>query len=179
MKGGKQLYGDNLAPAGVCYMPAKEFNTTIKEQGNTELVQKMINSELEKHYKAKGLFLRDPDVILAMDSEAGGKYIPVRVKFDKKKEEYSYPYSEEKLLSGDQYQGEFKGMFDLVDDKIRQMSDMLLDGYIASVPTGKKSEKSSLPCNYCSFKNSCVFTDGMEINVIPSSTREKEDEENG
>ncbi len=179
MKGGNQLYGDNLAPAGVCYMPAKEFNTTIKEQGNTELVQKIINNELEKHYKAKGLFLRDPDVILAMDSEAGGKYIPVRVKFDKKKEEYSYPYSEEKLLSGDQYSGEFKGMFDLVDDKIRQMSDMLLDGYIASVPTGKKSEKASLPCNYCSFKNSCVFTDGMEINVIPSSTKEKEDEENG
>jgi ATP-dependent helicase/DNAse subunit B len=160
-------------------MPAKEFNKTVDVQGNIELVQKEINSNLESHYKAKGLFLRDPDVILAMDSEAGGKYIPVRVKFDKKKEEYSYPYSEEKLLSGDQYHGEFKGMFDLVDDKIKQMSDMLLDGYIASIPTGRTSEKVNLPCNYCAFKNSCVFTDGMEINTILSSKKEKEDEENG
>lgn len=179
MKNGKGLYGDNLAPAGVYYMPAKEFNTSIKEQGNVELVKEQINSELEKHYKAKGLFLRDPDVILAMDSEANGKFIPVKVKYDKKKDEYSYPRSEEKLLTGNQYQGEFKSMFDLVDDKIRQMSDMLLDGYISSVPTGKKSEKSSLPCNYCAFKNSCVFTDGMDINVIPSSKTEKEENNNG
>ena len=84
-----------------------------------------------------------------------------------------------KLLTGDQYTGEFKGMFDLVDEKIRQMSDMLLDGYIASIPTGKKSEMSALPCNYCNFKNSCVFTDGMQINLIPSAKSEKEDSDNG
>lgn len=179
MKNGQSLYGDNLAPAGVCYMTAKEFSTSISEQGNAELVKDKINSELEKHYKAKGLFLRDPDIIFAMNGEANGKFIPVKVTYNKKKDEYSYPYSEEKLLTGDQYSGEFKSMFDLVDDKIRQMSDMLLDGYISSVPTGKKSEKSSLPCKYCDFKNACVFTDGMEINVIPSSKSEKEDSDNG
>lgn len=179
MKNGQALYGENLAPAGVCYMPAREFSTSIQEQGNKELIQQKITTELEKHYQAKGLFLRDPEIIVAMDSEANGKFIPVKVKYNAKKDEYSYPYSEKKLLTGDQYTGEFKGMFDLVDEKIRQMSDMLLDGYIASIPTGKKSEMSVLPCNYCNFKNSCVFTDGMQINLIPSAKSEKEDSDNG
>ena len=177
MNGGKALYGDNLAPAGVCYMPAKEFNTTIKEQGNSEYVKKQMDAELEKHYQAKGLFLRDGEILLAMDNQANAKYIPVKIKYDPKKEVYSYPRSEDKLLTGNQYEGEFKDMFNLVNEKISQMSDMLLDGYISAIPTGSKSEIESLPCKFCNFKNSCVFTEGMKINEIQSSRPKKSDKE--
>ncbi|MEE0264495.1 MAG: PD-(D/E)XK nuclease family protein, partial [Acutalibacteraceae bacterium] len=175
MNGGKALYGDNLAPAGVCYMPAKEFNTTITEQGNSEFIKKQMDEKRIKHYQAKGLFLRDGEVLLAMDNQADAKYIPVKVKYDPKKEVYSYPRSEEKLLTGNQHEGEFNDMFKLVNEKIIQMSDMLLDGYISAIPTGTKSETDSLPCQYCNFKNSCVFTDGMKINQIQTTKSEKGD----
>ena len=60
------------------------------------------------------------------------------------------------------------------------MSDMLLDGYISSVPTGTKSEISNLPCSYCNYKNACRFEEGMQINEIPTAEKGEEGEdENG
>lgn len=177
IKNGKNLYGENIVPAGVCYMPSKEFHTIVS-QGSESKSQ--IQSEFDKYYRASGLFLRDPNVIIAMDKSISGKFIPVKIKIKEKKgkkgqpptEEITYPRSEQYLLSGNENEGDFKGVFDLVDNKIRQMSDMLLDGYINSVPTGSKNSIDTLPCKYCNFKNSCRFSEGMPVNLIPSSKKE-------
>lgn len=186
LKNGSNLYGDNLAPAGVCYMTAKEFSTIVSQSGNTQENIKQIKTDFDKHYKASGLFVRDTDVIMAMDKNAEGKFIPVKMKIKQKKKkgcepvtEVTFTRSDQYLLDGNQYEGEFKGVFDLVDNKICQMSDMLLDGYINSVPTGEKNEISELPCRYCKYKNSCNFTLGMPVNLIPSGRDKKEESNNG
>ena len=185
MKNGEALYGGNLAPAGVCYMPAKEFSALLSEYGKNDENADKIKKAFNKHYRANGLFLRNIDVIAAMDKNMNGQFIPVTigVKRGKKKSEepeLEFKRSDNYLIDGSQYEGEFKAVFDLVDDKIRQMSDMLLDGYISSVPTGTKSEISNLPCSYCNYKNACRFEEGMQINEIPSAEKGEEGEdENG
>lgn len=186
MKNGSSLYGNNLAPAGVCYMPAKEFSAILTQYGESPENKKQLEDAFNKHYRAKGLFLRDTDVIMAMDKSVSGQFIPVKIKKTIKKKkgeepktEVSFTRSDSYLLDGSQYSGEFKNVFDLVDNKIRQMSDMLLDGYINSVPTGKKNEISELPCKYCLYKNSCNFTAGMPVNIIPYGKEKEEDDNNG
>lgn len=186
MKNGGSLYGSNLAPAGVCYMPAKEFSAILTQYGESQESKKQLEDSFDKHYRAKGLFLKNIDVIMAMDKSVSAKFIPVRIKKTVKKKkgeepktEVSFTRSDSYLLDGSQYSGEFKNVFDLVDNKIRQMSDMLLDGYINSVPTGKKNEISELPCKYCLYKNSCNFTAGMPVNIIPYGKDKEEDDNNG
>ncbi len=184
MKNGKNLYGQNLAPAGVCYMPANEFTNTVSTQ--TPLSEEEVKGELKKHYTASGLFLRDPGIITAMDTTLSGEYIPVKLKIKppKKKDstqtpEISYPYSEKKLLDGDQYSGDFKAVFDLVDSKLKNMSDMLLDGYISAVPSAENGKIEGKPCTYCLYSSSCVFKQGMAVNEIPSDKSAKEVKKNG
>ncbi|MEE0930875.1 MAG: PD-(D/E)XK nuclease family protein, partial [Acutalibacteraceae bacterium] len=186
MKNGSSLYGNNLAPAGVCYMPAKEFSAILTQYGESPENQKQLEDAFNKHYRAKGLFLKDTDVIMAMDKSVSGQFIPVKIKKTTKKKkgeepktEVSFTRSDNYLLDGSQHSGEFKNIFDLVDNKIRQMSDMLLEGYINSVPTGKKNEISELPCKYCLYKNSCNFTAGMTVNIIPYGKEKEEDDNNG
>ena len=186
MKNGSSLYGNNLAPAGVCYMPAKEFSAILTQYGESPENQKQLEDAFNKHYRAKGLFLTDTDVIMAMDKSVSGQFIPVKIKKTTKKKkgeepktEVSFTRSDNYLLDGSQHSGEFKNIFDLVDNKIRQMSDMLLEGYINSVPTGKKNEISELPCKYCLYKNSCNFTAGMTVNIIPYGKEKEEDDNNG
>lgn len=181
LKNGQGLYGENLAPAGVCYMPSKEFQVTV-DGGMTDEARSEVENSFNKYYCSSGLFLRDADIIMAMDETVSGKFIPVKVKLTKKKgkkgeqptETISYPYSEKYLLSEENGKSDFEGIFKMVDDKIRLMSDMLLDGYISSVPTGSKNELDSLPCSYCLYKNACRFTPGMEVNLIPSDKAKEE-----
>lgn len=179
LKNGKNLYGQDLAPAGVCYMPANEFANTVATQ--TTLSEDDVKGELKKHYTASGLFLRDIDIITAMDTTLSGEYIPVQVtiKQPKKKDKdqspvITYPYSEKRLLEGDQNSGDFKAVFDLVDNKLKNMSDMLLDGYISAVPTAENGKTEGKPCKYCPYSNSCIFKQGMAVNEIPSEKSVKE-----
>lgn len=180
LKNGKNLYGQDIVPAGVCYMPAKEFTNTVETQ--TMLTQEDVKGDLRKHYTTSGLFLRDPDVITAMDKTLSGEYIPVKLKVKppKKKSpdqtpEITYPYSEKRLLEGDQYKGDFKLIFDLVDSKLKNMSDMLLDGYISAVPIAENGKREGRPCAYCQYANSCVFKEGMTVNEIPTEKTTKEE----
>ncbi len=169
---GTKLYGDNIEPAGVSYLPAKEFSSVSEGYGNTAEKQSAIGNARNQHYRANGLYLRDIDVVMAMEETGEGKFIPVKFGINKrsKKQEITFSgYSEPYLIDGSKNSGTFKLIFDLVDDKIRQMSHMLLNGYINSVPTGRKNEICELPCRYCPYRNSCRFEEGMPINTIPSA----------
>ena len=180
IRNGKKLYGNNIEPAGVSYLPAKEISSVTQGYGNTKETQNAVNEARNRHFRANGLFLRNLDVVMAMEETGEGKFIPVKFGINKrsKKQEIAFSsYSEPYLIDGDKNSGTFRLIFDLVDDKIRQMSHMLLNGYINSVPTGKKNEICELPCRYCPYKNSCRFEEGMPVNIIPSS-KAKGGEEN-
>ena len=180
IRNGTKLYGDNIEPAGVSYLPAKEFSPVTQGYGDTPESRNIISTEKNQHFRANGLFLRNIDVVMAMEETGEGKFIPVRFGINKrsKKQEISFSgYSEPYLIDGDKNHGTFRMIFELVDDKIRQMSHMLLNGYINSVPTGKKNEICELPCRYCPYRNSCRFEEGMPVNIIPSS-KPKAGEEN-
>lgn len=178
IKNGTLLYGKNIAPAGVCYMPASEFSINIPGSLTPNQVSSEITRDFNKHYCANGMFLKNPEILNAMDTSMSGKFIPIKINttIDKKtgEEITKYPYSEDYLLDGDQYSGGFKKIFDLVDDRIKQMSDMLLDGYIDSIPTGKTADIEKLPCRYCNFSNACQFKEGMKVNLIPNKKKKEE-----
>ena len=180
IRNGKKLYGNNIEPAGVSYLPAKEFSATTQSYGKTPNAEAEVTNARNEHFRANGLYLRNLDVVMAMEETGEGKFIPVKfgIKKSARKQEITFSgYSEKYLVDGDKSHGEFKMLFDLVDDKIRQMSHKLLNGYINSVPTGKKNEIVSLPCNYCAYRNACRFEEGMPINLIPSA-KAKEEESN-
>ncbi len=158
-KNGTGKYKD-VVPAGILYMPVKanaanlDRNTTDDET----LLQQM------KDCRMNGMVLHDSRVIVGMDSQKSGLYIPV--KYDEKKCEFKgslIGLTEMKLLS------------DATTDILRKMGDSLHNGEIPAKPVYSESTTSAYAdaCKYCDYKSVCGFeTDDQRTEIVNYSDKE-------
>ncbi len=77
-KNGQALYGSEIVPAGVLYVPARDEYVSADFGISDAELEKKRSSKLMR----SGLVLNDPDVLAAMEHEEERKYIPIKFNKD-------------------------------------------------------------------------------------------------
>lgn len=140
---GKDLYGKEIVPAGVLYVPA--FDKAIVS--TADLSDEEIAQKKAKVHLRSGLILDDNAVISAMEEGEEYQYIPVTAK----KRGSSAP---EALASAEQL-----GLLSRhIDDTLRELAGQLRAGSIAADPYYKTQQKNA--CAFCEYYDACYFEDG-------------------
>ncbi len=123
----QKLKSNEICPSGILYMPAKVKPVTAKPTDTDENIQK----EHDKNLCMNGLVLDEPQVLRAMDSTGTGKYIPVKLNEDgsAKPERGKTPKCVVSLK-------QLRMIFDVADDNVRRMSEILDDGNFSTRKSG-------------------------------------------
>lgn len=108
-------------PAGVLYVKAKRVNDGTPAQR-----------------RMNGIVLANEDVVLAMEEQNGGEFIP---KFNPEKQSDAYLSSEE-----------FNKIFDFISRKLKSTAKTLFEGRIEADPVDGLESKA---CEYCDFSAVC------------------------
>lgn len=166
-KNGSRRYGDNIHPSGILYVPSTVASVNVSPGAD----EREIQNEHDKKLRMNGLVLDEPHIIKGMEEAMAGKYIPVA--YDKKGA--IKQSSKNSVISADQ----LNMIFDKVDRKILEMSEMLDRGDIAAVPVSGAYDA----CKWCIYspvcghkssdKNICVVRNDKEV-VIAELERENE-----
>ena len=139
---GQALYGHEIVPAGVLYVPARD--ESIRADAD------MSDSELEKKrgesLRRSGLILNDPEVIAAMEHSDEPRYIPVKLK--KSGEGCDALCSAER----------FGTLAKHIERTLRGMAAELRAGSIAADPYYADQQKNA--CMHCDYFDACRFRDG-------------------
>lgn len=131
-----EKYMKNTLPAGVLYLPSG-VSVVSSERHN----QKDLESTRQSKYKMKGMLIDDEDVLRAMESDLGDKFIPVK---DKKG-----------VLSGNIASLEEIGRLEKkINSLIVDMGNSLCKGEIAQKPVGKY-DLSHTACDFCDYLSVC------------------------
>ena len=137
-------YGD-ITPAGILYYPAKTSTLSVDRGLDEAAIQK----EKIKGGRMTGVVLKNRNVVLAMDSDASGAYIPA--KLDAKTDE----------LTGSLVSlAEFAALKKKADSLLVNMACSLHDGKIEALPVKSKTYKDV--CAYCDYKGICFHEEGIE-----------------
>lgn len=138
----------NINAAAALYIPLSERLLTLPGPGSEDMVE----MELLKKYKAKGLVLAEPGVILLMDREArgGSSLIPAGIgKNDDRIYKDSSAYC----------QADIRALILYTKQKLRQLGTRILAGEIDIAPYRRSRER---PCTYCPYQPLCRFELGVE-----------------
>lgn len=139
---GRLLYGRDIVPAGVLYIPAKD----VVISSNTRLGEAELAKERADRVKRSGLILDDPDVINAMEHGEKPRYIPV--KFKNGAAQGSALASAERLGLLAKH----------IEDTLKSMAKELRRGSIAADPYYRAQQESA--CANCDYVEACRFSDG-------------------
>lgn len=139
---GKMLYGHDIVPAGVLYIPARD----VMLSSSTDMTDEAIAAERAKQIKRSGLILNDPAVINAMEHSDSPRYIPV--KFKDGKAQGDALASAERLGLLAQH----------IDKTLRNMAAELKHGSIAADPYYRGQQENA--CLNCDYFDACHFADG-------------------
>ncbi len=140
---GETLYGREVVPAGVLYVPA--FDKAVVS--TSDLSDEEIAQKKAKVHLRSGLILDDAEVIAAMEEGEDYQYIPVTAK----KRGSSAP---EALASAEQL-----GMLSRhIRDTLRELAEQLRAGSIAADPYYKSQQQNA--CLYCDYYEACYFQEG-------------------
>ena len=139
---GKMLYGHDIVPAGVLYIPARD----VMLSSSTDMTDEAIAAERAKQIKRSGLILNDPVVINAMEHSDSPRYIPV--KFKDGKAQGDALASAERLGLLAQH----------IDKTLRNMAAELKHGSIAADPYYRGQQENA--CLNCDYFDACHFADG-------------------
>ena len=151
-----EKYMKNALPAGVLYLPSG-VSVVSSERHN----QKDLESTRQSKYKMKGMLLDDEDVLRAMESDLGDKFIPVK---DKKG-----------VLSGNIASLEEIGRLEKkINSLIVDMGNSLCKGEIAQKPVGKY-DLSHTACDFCDYLPVCSNRKAIEPR-IPFNSKIKFDD---
>lgn len=140
------MSGKNRKPAGILYYTAKLPVIDI-EGGESD---EKINEKLYKELKRTGIILKDKDIVLAMDKNGDGKYIPVKIK----KNGTFYKSSENKLIDS----VDFEQLEKKLADQIVSLAERVLEGDMRVNP--KRIDENHDACKYCDYKSVCRYTEG-------------------
>ncbi len=160
---GKQKYSD-ADSAGVLYMPARELSPSLERDDSEAQAQSLLN----KHYKMSGAVLENRDVLMAMDKEISGDFLPISLKANGRKngeisddifvdgvinEQKFTKSSIESLLTSEQ----IGKLFDSIKLKLYDMAHEIYIGNIEAKPLIGADIK---PCDFCNFNLICAHEDG-------------------
>lgn len=129
----------NLTPAGILYFKALKPILDSKTVNNPQKLE----LELEKSLKMNGLIVEDKDVILGMEPESQGKYIPILVKNDEIK-------NSDTLIKPE----ELETLFNYIENKIKQTANNIFSGDFTTSPIILNNNKS---CKFCKFHSICLY----------------------
>lgn len=141
-KNGHLLYGNEIVPAGVLYIPAR--NDIISE--NKDISDEEIEEKRSKNVKRSGLLLNDTDVLRAMENSAAPRYIPVKFKGDVPTGKSLATAAQLGLLS------------EHIGTLLGEMASQLHQGSIAADPFYKNQSENA--CINCDYLEACLFADG-------------------
>ena len=169
---GSNYFGDNIVPCGVLYQPANAKFVSADDKNNAE---KNLN-DFDKNLRMNGIILDNESVIIGMDNELKGKYIPVKksAKGGYTGADYLYDLSE------------LGRIFKNIDDILTEMAKTLHKGNIEYNPTKDFTSTDSHydACTYCPYLSICGYEDGKNCrNIAKLSKKEvmnmlEEEEEN-
>lgn len=140
----KNMYPD-AEPAGVLYAPAGAPSPVRKDEEKDLDTDEYIN----KHFRMKGILIRDRALLSCMEERIEGVYIPAKLAEDDIK------CTDEKttqILTPAQLQN-LRGY---VEDLLCEKMGSYLEGNVAPSPLQTKSGSGkSLPCDYCDYADIC------------------------
>ncbi|MEG0546624.1 MAG: PD-(D/E)XK nuclease family protein [Oscillospiraceae bacterium] len=147
---GNERYGE-VVPSGVLYVPARQCVKALERDATDD----KIKLERIRNGKMNGIVLNNSDVIVGMEKEVEGSFIPVT--YDK--------------ASG-KFQGDLINASDLsevkthLDKTLEKMAISLQEGEISAIPVCGKNYENV--CTYCDYKTVCGFESGDETREIPT-----------
>ncbi|WP_202081171.1 helicase-exonuclease AddAB subunit AddB [Caldalkalibacillus salinus] len=142
--------GQQAEAAGVLYFHI--HNPILNKTG--PVPQDVVDQELYRQFKMKGLVLADEDVVRSMDTTLDTQYsdvIPVALKKD------GSFYSNSKVASRE----EFDYLRAFVRQQVEDIGIKITNGDIDIAPY---QYKQRTPCTFCSFKSVCQYDQTLEEN---------------
>ena len=143
---GTDRYGE-VTPAGVLYYTANSPQMSAERSDKRE----DLDEAMQKSCRSAGIVLSDCDVVLAMDRDASGLYIPV----DFKKGKMSGSLISLKQL---------ELLKNKADEILVEMADELHSGKIPALPVSGANYKTV--CDYCDYKAVCGFEETIPLNKL-------------
>ena len=155
---GASLYGDNIIPAGVMYIPASDAITDTDRNISTDEIKK----NREKEIKRDGLMLNDIKVINAMENTEIKRFLPVK-------------HTKDGMKPGDSFisQKQISLLSKHVDHMLKRAADDISDGNIDCAPYFKGISDNA--CLYCEYSSVCAFD--VEMGDSPRITRTMKNDE--
>ena len=136
-KEGKAVFGgEEIVPAGVLYLPARDPVV----DGSRSMTAEQVRAAADKELVRRGLVLDDPEVIAAMEHVEGGKhrYLPLGGKSEA-------AVSRERM----------ERLARLVQEKLEQAAGQLAQGNIDADPYWRGEEQNA--CRWCEYAAACHF----------------------
>ncbi|NLF34643.1 MAG: ATP-dependent nuclease subunit B, partial [Clostridiales bacterium] len=143
---GETLYGKEVVPAGVLYLPARDVVVSGASDMDEEERRRLVDSALRR----RGLLLDDPEVLRAMEcpGEEGIRFLPVRLSAR------TGAITGEALVSAERL-----GRLDRhITGVLSEICRELASGNIAADPFWRGPQKNA--CLYCDYAEACQFEEG-------------------
>lgn len=140
---GKQLVKEEIAPAGVLYLPARDV--LIRAPRGIDGAK--LRTEMDKELRRSGMVLAEPDVLKAMEHDVldGPRFLPIAL--DK----------EGSITKGVATAEELGKLGRYVDKLLERIAREMRSGNIDADPCGR-GENDNV-CMYCEFASACHFAD--------------------
>lgn len=140
-KSGDKIYGKEIVPAGVMYVPAHDAVVS----GSPDMSNEEIREARVKLIRRSGLILDNPEVIEAMEHGENPKYIPVR---------FSGRNAGDTLATAER----LGRLSQHIDETLCSMAKELKRGSITADPFYKEQQDNA--CLYCQYVDACRFKNG-------------------
>jgi ATP-dependent helicase/nuclease subunit B len=150
---GAPLYGD-IVPAGVLYMAANAPTANLDRNAADFEIER----EKLKKSKMNGMLLKNLDVILGMEEDGEGIFIPAKIKNGE---------LEGTLITLEQ----MAKLKIKADEILAKMAKALQSGDIPALPAIDAGYKSA--CDYCDYLSVCGRESGMPARIIPKLKHEE------
>ena len=140
---GHRLYGREIVPAGVLYIPARDVIISSDEDMSDEEIAKKKAGEK----KRSGLLLNDSAVLNAMEHGDTPKFIPVTFKDGQAKGDSVASAEQLGMLAGH------------IEKTLVEMAAQLKGGSITADPYYRSQQANA--CSNCDYRDACHFADGQ------------------
>jgi len=143
-KEGQALFGHEIVPAGVMYLPARDVMLNMDRSASDEEVRLALSKELRR----SGMVLGEPEVLHAMEHSAlkESRFLPLTLGRDGS------------ITKGIATAEQLGKLGRYVEKLLAKVADELRSGNISADPCGHNENDSV--CGYCEFASACHFMDG-------------------
>ena len=140
---GASLFGREIVPAGVLYLPARDVLASQRRNASPEALRAALDKELRR----SGMVLGQPEVLQAMEHGAleSPRFLPLTLGRDGS------------IAKGVASAEELGRLGRYVDKLLEQIALELSQGNIDADPCGRNEDDSA--CTYCEFSSACHFMD--------------------